>query len=77
MPTVKKGRPSKEKMSSDSTFFTLDELGLSRDQSSTWQKIAAVADETSMRVFEDCREHEREITQAELLYIAKRGDKPR
>jgi hypothetical protein len=35
----------RQQMSDDATFKTLHDLGVSRDQSSQWQKLAAISDE--------------------------------
>jgi hypothetical protein len=35
----------RQQMSDDATFKTLPDLGVSRDQSSQWQKLAAISDE--------------------------------
>lgn len=50
---------------------SLEELGVSEQQSSRWQREAAVDDKTFESYLASCRESQREITQAGLLNIAK------
>ena len=66
------GRPA-ENRSHDATDLppSLKDLGIKRDQSSRWQREAAVGEETFESYLASCREEQREITQAGLLNIAK------
>lgn len=50
---------------------SLKEIGVSEQQSSRWQREAAVDEETFESYLALCREEQREITQAGLLNIAK------
>lgn len=50
---------------------SLKEIGVSEQQSSRWQREAAVDNETFESYLASCREEQREITQAGLLNIAK------
>lgn len=50
---------------------SLKEIGVSEQQSSRWQREAAVDEETFEGYLASCREEQREITQAGLLNIAK------
>ena len=45
MPKRKGGNASPEKLLSQTTTATLSDLGITRDQSSKWQKIATVPEE--------------------------------
>jgi hypothetical protein len=45
MPKRKGGNASPEKLLSQATTATLPDLGITRDQSSKWQKIAAIPEE--------------------------------
>ena len=72
MEKAKGGRPSETTPSVVSVSAkSLADLGLTANQSSRWQREAAVDDDTFEQYLASCREEQREITQAGLLNIAK------
>lgn len=62
---VQRGRPSGEAVESGA-FQTLDQMGVTRKQSSKWQRLAAIPDETFERELADSP------SEAALLRLAKR-----
>lgn len=67
------GRP---KLSQDGTNPpTLDELGISRNQSSRWQHIAGMEERTFERIIADAKENGEELTEAALLRAAAKEQK--
>lgn len=67
-----RGRNQHTKQDADIVSGTsLKEIGVSEQQSSRWQREAAVDNETFESYLASCREEQREITQAGLLNIAK------
>src|SRR4051812_12210573 len=52
--------------------LTLQELGISRDQSSRWQRLASVPDDDFSKYLQDAIHQGREITSAGLMQIAAR-----
>lgn len=72
MEKNKGGRPPETTTSVVSVSAeSLADLGLTPNQSSRWQREAAVDDATFENYLSTCREEQREITQAGLLNIAK------
>jgi hypothetical protein len=73
---LKRGRPSEEKMSHDVTFTpkTLDELGVSRKESSRWQKIARdISDDAFEKYVAETKESEKPITTEGALRLANQA----
>jgi N6-adenosine-specific RNA methylase IME4 len=69
---VSPGRP--EKMSHDGTLnnsVKLDDLGLTRNQSSRWQAIASIPEPEFERYVTTCQGNGRELTQSGMLKLAK------
>jgi hypothetical protein len=62
------GGSGRKEKSHDATF--LSDLGVSRDQSSRWQRQARVEDDDFEAYLRDCQKHAREVTQAGLLKLA-------
>jgi len=68
------GRPSKE-WSHDATISrpvgTLPELGITRDESSRWQRIASVPEDRFEAHIAEAKGHHKELTTASVLGLAK------
>lgn len=62
------GGSGRKEKSHDATF--LSDLGVSRDQSSRWQRQARVAADDFEAYLRDCQKQSREVTQAGLLKLA-------
>lgn len=75
------GRPKKHKATvslGDDTISSptrLSDLGISRPQSSAWQRIASLPDETYAAYKADTRDKGKEITEAGALRIAKHRER--
>jgi site-specific DNA-methyltransferase (adenine-specific) len=71
MERAGRGRP--EKMSSARTFSaaTLPELGITRNQASQWQQIAAIPDPVFEEHIASTRTHRQELTTAGALKLAR------
>lgn len=65
------GRGGDRKSSDAESLDSLADIGVSKKQSSRFQREASVDDETFETYLSSCREQQREITQAGLLNIAK------
>ena len=55
--------------------FSLDDLGISRMQSSRWQAVASFPEAEFSAYLEHCKEHHKEVTQAGLLAMWKAAEK--
>ncbi len=55
--------------------FSLDDLGISRMQSSRWQAVASFPEAEFSAYLEYCKEHHKEVTQAGLLAMWKAAEK--
>lgn len=65
-----RGRAEKE-MSHDTTFVpTLPDIGISRDQSSRWQKLADMPEEHFETAVATAKEHAGQVTTAHMLRVA-------
>lgn len=71
----KGGRPS-ENRSHDVTGFRLSDLEISKMQSSRWQKLANIPEETFEQYFAEPENEEREVTAVGLAQFAARQNKP-
>lgn len=58
------------------TTLKLDSLGVTRDQSAHWQRLAAVSEEDFTAYLREIANQERELTSAGLLRIAARLNRP-
>lgn len=65
------GRGGDRKSTAAMSVDSLASLGVTEQQSSRWQREAAVDDDTFEQYLASCREEQREITQAGLLNIAR------
>lgn len=69
-------QPGRPKTSQSVTINpTLDELGVSRIQSSRWQQIAELPERTFERIIADAKENGDELTEASLLRAAAKEQK--
>ena len=72
LAVMEKQKPGEYQRSQDATVApSLEELGIKKDQSSRWQRKAAVAEETFEEYLASCEADRREVTQAGLLNVAK------
>lgn len=71
LAAMPRGRPRK-KVVQDDLFVTLEALGISRDQSSQWQRIAKIPERELDALIRDRGE---ELTTADALALAKRLDR--
>lgn len=73
---AKRGQPKKE-MSNDTTLLsTLDDIGLSRDQSSRYQKLASIPEEIFEAAIDAAKSVVGEVTTARMLREVKKDEKP-
>jgi len=68
---MEKQKPGEYKRSQAATVSpSLEDLGIKKDQSSRWQREAAVSEDTFEEYLASCQSERREVTQAGLLKIA-------
>ena len=75
----KGGRPPKTGNGGQLVLDTLDDLGIKKNDSSKWQKMARLSDEDFDELFQECQHNSDELTQALILRIVRQresGPKP-
>lgn len=72
-PKPKPGPEQEEIGPTMGPISSLDDLGITKNQSSRWQQEASVPEEKFTEFLEDCRDNQKEVTQAGLLRIANQA----